>query len=197
MSDSPDNGQWNETIGCTAPGETTPNLDVEKELWFHRRDVKYLEWVDAHAAEQVLRIENWRQTTRVQAERNIAFRMESLGRFFTTYFQSDRTQAFVNGVLKVRKQPDKVEITNALDFGEWYEADKDTRHQYVRTRVIQKPDKKAILQHLKETGEELPGVTFVPGEDRFSIDVSAEVDYDPEVRTGSEDGEDGDRPESG
>ena len=62
------------------------------------------------------------------------------------------------GRLVARKQPDRIEIADVDEFL----ALNPGAPTIVRTTVS--PDKRAILADVKETGEILPGVQFIPGE---------------------------------
>lgn len=62
--------------------------------------------------------------------------------------------------LKARKAPDRVEIEDPAILPEGFR------------RLKVEADKRAVLAHLKATGEVLEGVTYIPGETKFTVATS-------------------------
>lgn len=74
-----------------------------------------------------------------------------------------KSLSFPAGTLKARTTPGRVEVDAAVFLA----AAPDEL-----VRVKREPDKTAIAAHVKATGEVLPGVEMVPGDVRFTVEVS-------------------------
>lgn len=89
--------------------------------------------------------------------------LESWAREALTYAKA-RSIKLTYGAVKFRKSPDRLEVTDEAAALFWA---RDYRPEAIR-ESINKSDLKA---HIKETGEVVPGVELVAGEDTFSIEV--------------------------
>lgn len=73
------------------------------------------------------------------------------------------------GTLRIRKGRERVDVVLEETFIDWAEkAGMDD----TLVRVRKSPDKKAIGQYVRDTGEEPPGVLLNRGEDSFSVDTN-------------------------
>lgn len=159
---------------------TEDEIDVERELWFHKQDTERVGWIRAHADKEIERIMDWRDEEMRVVENRMAFREGKL--FGALHLLGVKTKRYVHGTLMRRKLPDKVEVDEEVFFRH---AETMSEHAYT-TRVIQRPNKKWILQTIKSTGEELPGVTFIEGREKFSVGFSEAATYDTEIRNGDQ-----------
>lgn len=76
----------------------------------------------------------------------------------------EKTVRLPHGTLKARKTPDKVEVLDSAV---------NTLPDAFK-RIMVAPDKKALLKHVKETGEVFEGVSFLEGGIKFSVEAGGE-----------------------
>lgn len=78
----------------------------------------------------------------------------------------ERSLDYIHGVTGFRKHPASVEITDEAACEEWAKANCAAAIK-ISTSLLKTP----IKAHIEETGECVPGVELVPGEDRFYLKV--------------------------
>lgn len=90
-----------------------------------------------------------------------------------------KTLDLPNGILKVRKNPDKIEITNIEAFL------RNARPELIRIIPEEiKPDLNKIKSFIKATGEIPAGVTFIEGTEQFTYKLkqqNKETNDEPET----------------
>lgn len=126
---------------------------------------------DVYATE-IERLTERRNAERDKADRQIARAEELLAGFHRAALAEDpkaKTIRLPHGELVARKAPDRVEVDPDV-FLDAVSEDSPL----VRTTIKRDPDRKALLAHIRDTGEALPGVELVTGEVRYS--TRTEVD---------------------
>jgi phage host-nuclease inhibitor protein Gam len=167
VTESMQDSVWLDAVNTeTANGQT---IDVERELWFHKRDADRLAWIDRHAELQRERIAHWREQQRAHIERQMQFREQNLRNVLVEFMRA-KTAKFVNGSIRLRKLPDRIEV----DTEKFLTLPSVRDDGFVNTRTIETPNKKEIMQHLKETGELLEHCEFIDGGDRLYVDLEPE-----------------------
>ncbi len=116
----------------------------------------------ALAEQQIAQVNAWLEGETAKTQRTIDFFTGHLADYHRDLLAADpkaKTISLPHGKLVSRVTPDRVEVDEAevaaLPDG--------------MKRVKVEPDKKAILAHVKATGELPVGVTLIPGEIRFSV----------------------------
>ena len=117
-----------------------------------------------HAEAEAMRATEW------AADRNGGLRKSaaSLEASLAAYLQQQdkKTLFLINGTLKVRAGRESVEITDERALQDAGSPD------YFRTTTPTAPDKKAILDHIKATGEIPAGCDLVRSPDTFTVETS-------------------------
>lgn len=127
--------------------------------------------VNKLADDEVSLIEQYRQseTTRVQRKLNwIVFQLDGFARSLAES-EDIKTIRLPRGILKLRQGRDRCEISDESAFMKVA-----GRLGLLRTVPAEsKPDLAGILSYIKRTGGDLPaGVTFIPGQQRFSYSLT-------------------------
>ena len=138
--------------------------DAGSADWALRRIAEkrgHLAEIEEHADEVIAQVTAWLEGERQREEPRIEFFASLLADYHRDLLAADpkaKTVHLLNGKLVARQTPDRVEVdeskvpTLPLEF----------------QRVKIEADKKALLAHIKATGELPNGVTLVPGEIKFT-----------------------------
>ena len=122
--------------------------------------------VNVLAAEELRRIESWKEAQRKRIEKRISWNNEALRNWM--WSTNKKTVSLPSGTLRRRVGRDRIDVVLEETFLQWAEnAGLDAL-----MRVRRSPNKKAITAYVKETGEEPPGVELNRASDTFSVDVS-------------------------
>lgn len=81
-----------------------------------------------------------------------------------------KTRRLPSGVVAARMTPERVEVDDDV-FVPWAKCEGPDG----LLRVKYEPEKTAIKEHVKETGEVIPGVTIVPGDVTFTVKVGTDA----------------------
>lgn len=143
----------------------SPEILFSKFLW----KIKYLEGeIDKikSASEQLIaEVEQWKVHKTEQKLKQI----EYLSRQMEYYLRQKemKTLSLPNGSIALRKQPDRIEITDEELF--YQKADESVLRRVPESYA---PDMKAIRDKIKKTGEILPGIQVTEQESKFSYKLN-------------------------
>lgn len=144
------------------------NVGDNHQAEAHLRALDYwryeVEQIEAHAKKEIERIQMWRDEEVAKLQKKIAWHEGGLIAFLQV--QGKKTLKLINGTIKRIKGRDRVDVLDAETLGKWSEAN---NANLMRVKV--EPDKKAILDHIKSTGELPEGVDVVTGADSFKIET--------------------------
>jgi len=117
-----------------------------------------------HAEAEAMRAAEWAADRNDSLRKSAAYLEASLGAYLQQ--QDRKTLKLINGTLKVRSGRESVEITDerALMASD--------APGYFRTTTTTAPDKKAILDHIKATGEIPAGCDLVRSPDTFTVETT-------------------------
>jgi phage host-nuclease inhibitor protein Gam len=132
--------------------------DAERRLWVVKMLDAETREVEAHYQNERERLDTWKEAELGKVGRQRSWLEKGLRAFLEG--AEKKTMALVNGKLSLRKGREKVVIEDEDAFCLMYP-------EAVRTKVS--PDKKAILAHIKDTGEIPEGCELVYGETSFTI----------------------------
>jgi len=119
---------------------------------------------DAELAEaEVKRIRTWQYEQVQRRGRSVSFFEGRLEQWMRLARPDERTVSLPHGSLHLRKAPDRVDIVD-LDALRLFSAESPAE---LMRWPEPEADKRAIAAHIKETGEKVPGVVLVVGEDHF------------------------------
>jgi phage host-nuclease inhibitor protein Gam len=125
---------------------------------------------EAMAQREIERIQAWLEARKKPRQQSREFFEEHLRQFHQRLLQDDpkgnKTVKLPHGTLKARKLPDKWEYDDETII-EWAKA--NARIELIRVKA--EPDKQAIKQYVKETGEVPPGVTVTTQGIKFDVEV--------------------------
>lgn len=121
------------------------------------------ESICTHADEQIERAKRWRDEQLVNINKRIEYHESGLIAFLQV--QGKKTIKLINGTIKRIAGRDRVEVN---DFDALLAYDQG-KCGLIRTK--QEPDKKAIMDHIKASGELPSGVDLVTGEDSFKVET--------------------------
>jgi hypothetical protein len=137
-----------------------PQVLFAKFLW----RIKYLEdeigQYKSTAEKLMQEIENWFKSKNKQKQSQIDFLSGRMEEYLRT--REIKSMSLPAGIVGLRRQPDKVEVTNAELFYE--KADAGLIRKIPET---QEPDIPKIKQQIKQTGEVPDGVDVVSQESKF------------------------------
>jgi phage host-nuclease inhibitor protein Gam len=146
---------------------------LEKAEWCLRKLAKLAQEDaedEAMAQREIQRIQAWLEARKKPRQQSREFFEEHLRRFHEKLLQDDpkrnKTVKLPHGTLKARKLPDKWEYDEQAIL-EWAKA--NARIEFIRVKA--EPDKQAIKQYVKETGEVPPGVTVTTQGIKFDVEV--------------------------
>ena len=140
--------------------------DADKRLRSLRYWQRKLDDVNAFAAEESYRIDAWQERQAQIIQKRIDWNKDALQ--FYMQGTGEKTVDLPNGTLKMRKGRERVEVVLEETFIDW--ADKTGMHDTL-VRFQRSPDKKAIGQYIRDTGEEPPGVELRRADDSFSVET--------------------------
>tara|TARA_R100000234_G_C4999885_1_gene179790 strand:+ start:2192 stop:2713 length:522 start_codon:yes stop_codon:yes gene_type:complete len=123
--------------------------------------------VESVASEEMGRIEVWRDRELRRVEKRIAWNENILREYLEARGKS--TLSLPYGTLKARKGRERIDVPQEEVFLHWAEV--SGRSDLVRKKETVSPDKKKILEWVRETGEEPPGVELNKGADTFSVNT--------------------------
>lgn len=128
-----------------------------------RRVAADLHAVEAHAQAQIAEIQAWHDRQTVRLNRQLNWRKDALRYFLAG--SNKKTIDLVNATIRRRAGRSSIQVEDPDAFFQYV----DREHLEDLVRVRREPEKKAIQDHLKKTGELPAGVTVVTGEESFSV----------------------------
>ena len=127
----------------------------------HLRAVAYhrstIDNINAHADREMEKINAWRDRERTRVERRMVWHESSLTAWFSRIDAASKK--LINGTLKRTKGRERIDIVDESVIP----------IEFLVEKVTSAPDKKALLAHVKATGEIPEGVDIVRGEDSIKI----------------------------
>lgn len=132
---------------------------IDGLLWIVRKLESQMAENESSAQAQLDQIALWLETANGKLDRQRRHLLNQCRQWLEV--SGRRSASLVNGVIKLRKRPDKLEI---LDRDQVLS---NSRFQRVIPAKVE-IDKKAIRDHVKATGEIPEGVDLVPQTDQFS-----------------------------
>jgi phage host-nuclease inhibitor protein Gam len=146
---------------------------LEKAEWCLRKLAKLAQEDaedEAMAQREIERIQAWLEARKKPRQQSREFFEEHLRRFHQRLLEEDpkgnKTVKLPHGTLKARKLPDKWEYDEQA-IVEW--AKVNARIELIR--IKEEPDKQAIKEYVKMTGEVIPGVTVTRQGIKFDVEV--------------------------
>ena len=127
--------------------------------------------INAEASDQIVAVGEWRDAIVAKHEKVIDHMTAGLQEYFSRLVADDpklKTKSFPNGVMKLRKQQPLLHI----DDKELFFMNLGDRHELARVTTKHDPDKKAIMEHIKTTGEIPEGCRLEVRNDKFSINTN-------------------------
>lgn len=143
----------------------SPEVLFSKFLW----KIKFLESeidkIKSSSEQLIAEVERWQVQKTEQKLKQIGY----LSRQMEFYLRNKdiKTLSLPNGSIALRKQPDKIEITDEELF--YQKADESVLRRVPESYA---PDMKAIRERIKKTGEILPGVQVTEQESKFSYKLN-------------------------
>ena len=142
----------------------TPSTDRAEEhlrlLSYWRRERQERQ---AHAQLQAERIALWLERMLERIDRKVAWHERALQGYL--YQTGKKSVRLVHGSIARRKGRERVEVTDEARFLDTAPSD------LIRQQVLRQPDKKAILAHIRSSGEIPHGIDLVRGDDTLHIDT--------------------------
>tara|TARA_R110000824_G_scaffold7698_1_gene34807 strand:- start:13363 stop:13890 length:528 start_codon:yes stop_codon:yes gene_type:complete len=161
--------EWEEIEEQDREPEIVGQEDAESRLWVVKRLRSDLAEIKAHADIERARIATWETSEASKVSRQMDWLEKGLRAFLMG--TGKVTMNLIGGKLKYRKGREKVEIEDEQQFVSDYNSGGLEDQGFIRETIKHAPDKKAILAHIKATGEVPEGVELVYGEDSFSMDT--------------------------
>lgn len=145
------------------PPVLVTRFDAEKHV-FHLARIERQCAADAEQVKALqARWQRWLKRRQELADRQRAWHEAGLHAWMVN--NGTKTLDLVNGTVRVVKGQPKVVIEDEKAFVETADP------QFVRTKVTREPDKKAIAQFIKDTGEIPDGTDWVVGDDHVTVKV--------------------------
>jgi len=159
--------EWEEITDEEREPEITGQEDAERRLWVVARLRSDLKEIDNHAANEMRKIQQW-QVTRASGIQN---QMSWLERGLRAFVEGagKKSMTLINGSLSLRSGRESVAIEDEAAFIQTCLDKSEDGLGFVRVKEVKSPDKKAILAHIKETGEIPSGCELVYGKTSFTI----------------------------
>jgi hypothetical protein len=154
-------GQGLDPLLPPAPAQIDSLELAERHLAAVARFAREQAAFEAHAKQPHDRIDFWLNARVAGLERKATWHRASLNAFLIN--SGKKTLKLINGTLKLIAGRERVEVADP----EHFVAIAD--EQFVRTKVIKEPDKRAILTHIHSTGEIPDGAELVRGDDSFKV----------------------------
>lgn len=148
-------------LEATPPPELTNPVEASRHLAVVARCRREQERLEAVYRDVRASLEAWRERETRRLTARAEWHEHSLGAYLARSGQ--RSLKLFGGTLRTVKGRERVEITDEAAFLAAATPD--------LVRTITEPDKRAILAHLKRTGEILPGTDVIVGDDTFAISI--------------------------
>ena len=113
---------------------------------------------------EIAKIEERASKLLEQVDRKIAWHETGLRAWL--WSTGAKSIKLLNGTLKRIKGRERIEILDEETFLS------QAPPELISERIVRRPDKKAILARIKETGELPPGIDLVRSEDSFKVDFA-------------------------
>ena len=156
-----------EDLDLDADYEEEPVVDSQNRAEAHLRFLAYHRWyrqeMEAHARQQIEKVQLWLEGELERIDRKIHWHERGLSGFL--WQTGQKSVRLIHGTLRKIKGRERVEILDEETFLA------KAPESLITARVIRKPDKKAIIAHIRLTGEIPPGADLVRGEDTLHIDT--------------------------
>ena len=110
-----------------------------------------------HGKREILRIQNWVDREVEKKNNSQRFHRQNLITFLGR--RGRKTIKLVNGVVKEAKGRQRIEILDEEAIDE----------KFMTTKTTKTPDKKLILQHIRECGEIPDGTDMIQGEKTYTV----------------------------
>ena len=137
--------------------------DAERRLWVVKMLDAETREVEAHYQNERERLDTWKEGELGKVGRQRSWLEKGLRAFLEG--AEKKTMTLVNGKLALRRGREKVVIEDEDAFL----GAMSVPSAFVRTKTVISPDKKAILAHIKDTGEIPEGCELVYGETSFTV----------------------------
>jgi hypothetical protein len=134
--------------------------DAERRLWVVKMLDAETKEVEVHYQNERERLDTWKECELSKVRRQRSWLEKGLRAFLEG--AEKKTMTLVNGKLALRRGREKVVIEDEDAFCL-------SRQGFTRTVERVSPDKKAILAHIKDTGEIPEGCELVYGETSFTV----------------------------
>lgn len=136
----------------------------------HFRSVAYwrkrLAQVEAHAAQEREIVDRWLERETAQIRRRLQWHEMGLAGFLCGL--GEKSWNGIYGTVKKVIGRERIEVRDAASFIGWA---RTAAPSLCRIKVVEDPDKKAILEYVHKSGEQPPGVEMVRGEDTYKVEV--------------------------
>ena len=140
---------------CLVPSEEVAENHLEYlHYWKRLRAAR-----QAHAQKQLDKVQTWLDRELEPIDRKIAWHERGLKTYLWT--TGKKTLRLINGTLKRIAGRERVEITDEARLPE----------SFFRIKTVRTPDKKAILSHIRQSGEIPDGTDLVRNEDTLKIET--------------------------
>ena len=140
--------------------------DAERHLRAIRHWRAEREAIVSHAEGEMQRIQSWMESETAKIDRRIEWHEGGLVAYLMA--SGKKTVKLVYGTLKRIAGRERVEFWDELYFLAWANQD-PSRQKFVRVKC--EPDKRAILDHIKKTGEIPEYCKLVTGEDTYKVEA--------------------------
>jgi len=145
--------------------EEDPFVGSEERAEEHLRFLAYWRGEEedriTHAAREIEKIQTWLEREVEAIHRKISWHKRGLQGFL--WQTGKKSVRLVHGSIRKIKGRERIEITDEKTF-----LTKASLH-LVNEQLLRRPDKKAILAHIKATGEIPEGTDLIRGEDTIHI----------------------------
>lgn len=145
--------------------EEDPFVGSEERAEEHLRFLAYWRGEEeeriAHAARQIEKIQIWLEREMEAIHRKISWHERGLQGFL--WQTGKKSVRLIHGSIRKIKGRERVEITDEEAFLT------KAPSSLIAEKMLRRPDKKAILSHIRETGEIPEGTNLIRGEDTIHI----------------------------
>jgi|TARA_R110001583_G_scaffold156401_1_gene308107 hypothetical protein len=145
--------------------EVVGSDDAERRLWVIKMLDAEAKELEAHYNNELARLEDWKEKEGAKLQRQRSWLERGLRAFLEGADKQSIT--LINGKLSIRKGRERIVVEDEAAF---VMSMQET--EFVSERFLHKPDKKAILAHIKATGEIPEGVDLVVSDDSFTVTTS-------------------------
>jgi hypothetical protein len=145
--------------------EEEPFVDSLERAEAHLRFLAYWRWYrqdrEEHARKEIDKIKLWLEREQERVNKKISWHERGLQGFL--WKTGKKSVSLVHGSIRKIKGRERIEITDEEAFLT------TAPLHLVNEQLLRRPDKKAILAHIKETGEIPEGTDLIRGEDTIQI----------------------------